>query len=98
MLLGCDSKVIADRAIRFIRSAVATEKPFFSTVWFHAPHAPVEAGPTYLDMYRDFHDDEAHYYGVVTAMDEQVGRILSVLDELDVSDDTMVWFCSDNGP
>jgi arylsulfatase A-like enzyme len=98
MLLGCDSKLIADRTIAFLRSAVGEKKPFFSTIWFHAPHAPVEAGPEYLRMYQDHDNDEAHYYGVVTAMDEQVGRIMSALDDLAVTDDTVVWFCSDNGP
>ena len=98
MLLGCDSKHIADKAIDFIRLSTKAEKPFFTTVWFHAPHAPVEAGPEYLEMYREYHIDEAHYYGVVTAMDEQVGRIMSAIYDLDVTDHTMVWFCSDNGP
>lgn len=97
-LLGCDSKLIADRAIAFIRECSRRGAPFFTTVWFHAPHTPVEAGPEYLDMYASFDPDEAHYYGVVTAMDEQVGRIMDALDETAVADTTMVWFCSDNGP
>ena len=38
------------------------------------------------------------YYGTLTAMDEQIGRLWSKLDELDIQKETIIWFCSDNGP
>jgi len=98
MLLGCDSMHIADRAESFIRDAVEREQPFLSVVWFHAPHAPVFAGPEFLAMYEDHDIDRAHYYGVVTAMDRQVGRLNRLVKDLGIEDNTVVWFCSDNGP
>ena len=98
MLLGCDSKHIADRAETFIRDAAAREQPFLAVVWFHAPHSPVFAGPDFLAMYEDEDIDRAHYYGAVTAMDRQVGRLNDLVKELGIEDDTIVWFCSDNGP
>jgi arylsulfatase A-like enzyme len=49
-------------------------------------------------MYADCDEGEQHYYGCVTAMDEQVGRLRAELKALDVDENTMVWFCSDNGP
>ncbi|NKB71511.1 MAG: sulfatase-like hydrolase/transferase [Candidatus Latescibacteria bacterium] len=98
MLLGCDSAHIVDRAVPFIRNAVGQNRPFFTTIWFHAPHGPVEAGPEFLAMYPDCAPDEAHYYGVVTAMDRQVGRINQLVKDLGVENNTMIWFCSDNGP
>ena len=95
---GDDSRVIMDRAIPFIRDSVAAGKPFFAVVWFHAPHAPVVAGPRYRAMYEAFTEGEQHYYGCITALDEQVGRLRAELRELGVADDTMLWYCSDNGP
>ena len=95
---GDDSKVIVDRAEPFIREAVGEGKPFLSLVWFHAPHDPVVAGPEYLDMYRACSAEEAHYYGCITAMDEQIGRINQLVKDLGIEHNTMIWFCSDNEP
>jgi len=97
-LQGDDSRVIMDRAIPFIKQATAAKKPFLAVVWFHTPHSPVLAGPKHLAMYKDRPEHEAHYYGCVTAMDEQVGRLRKTLEDLNVADDTIMFFCSDNGP
>ena len=97
-LRGDDSRIIMDRAIPFIESAVDNDQPFFAAIWFHAPHLPVVAGPEHVADYREFDIYERNYYGCVTALDEQVGRLRSRLRELDVSRKTIVWFCSDNGP
>ena len=95
-LEGDDSRIIMDRAEPFIRKAVADGKPFFACVWFHTPHLPCVAGPKYLKMYAG--QKHAHYFGCVTAMDDQVGRLRKVLRDLGVADNTMLWFSSDNGP
>lgn len=97
-LVGCDSRIIMDKALPFIENAVESDTPFFTVIWFHAPHTPVVAGPEYLAMYPDQEEGKQHYYGVVTAIDDQMGRLRAFLKELGVADNTMVWFCSDNGP
>ncbi len=97
-LAGCDSRVLMDRALPFVEEAVADGAPFFATIWFHAPHAPVVAGPEYRAMYAAYTEDEQHYYGCVTAVDDQVGRLYRTLETLGVAQNTMIWFCSDNGP
>jgi len=96
-LQGCDSRVIMDRVIPYISNASARKVPFLAVVWFHAPHLPVVAGPEYLAMYPD-EGEAAHYYGCITAMDEQVGRLQAKLNELELDSNTLVFFCSDNGP
>ena len=95
---GDDSRVIMDRALPFIRNAVKKEKPFFAVIWFHTPHSPVVGGPKYREMYQDRTEHEQHYYGCLTAMDEQIGRLRAELKSLGAADNTMLWFCSDNGP
>lgn len=97
-LEGDDSRVIMDRVVAFIRNAAKNKKPFLAVVWFHTPHLPVIAGAKYRKIYSQHSEDEQHYYGCITAMDEQMGRLRNQLRESGISDNTMVWFCSDNGP
>ncbi|HSI78314.1 MAG TPA: sulfatase-like hydrolase/transferase [Lunatimonas sp.] len=97
-LSGDDSRIIMDRVIPFIDQATSSKQPFLSVIWFHTPHLPVVAGPTYLNMYADFSEDKQHYYGSITAMDEQIGRLRDFLREKGVAENTIILFCSDNGP
>jgi arylsulfatase A-like enzyme len=97
-LSGDDSRIIMDRVIPFIDQAAAAKKPFLSVIWFHTPHLPVVAGPTHRALYPGFSEDEQHYYGSITAMDEQIGRLRSFLREQGLAANTLIWFCSDNGP
>ncbi|MGM0498299.1 MAG: sulfatase-like hydrolase/transferase, partial [Bacteroidota bacterium] len=97
-LEGDDSRVIMDRVIPFIQNANKKNKPFIAVVWFHTPHAPVIAGPEYKEMYKNFSESKQNYYGCITAMDEQIGRLRTVLRDMGIENNTMLWFCSDNGP
>lgn len=95
---GDDSRVIMDRVIPFIEKSVENEQPFLALVWFHTPHEPVVAGEAYRKMYADYDENKQHYYGSITAMDEQIGRLRSELKKLNIAENTMVFFSSDNGP
>jgi len=97
-LQGDDSRVIMDRAIPFIEKAAKDGKPFLSCIWFHTPHEPVVAGPRYRAMYSDYSEEMQHYYGCLTAMDEQIGRLRAKLNSLGIEENTIIWFTSDNGP
>jgi arylsulfatase A-like enzyme len=97
-LQGDDSKIIMDKVVPFIHKSAKNSKPFFAVIWFHAPHAPVVGGPKYRRMYSQYSEDQQHYYGCITALDEQVGRLRNELRKLGIADNTMLWFCSDNGP
>ena len=97
-LEGDDSRVMMDRVIPFIEKAAQREQPFLAVVWFHAPHKPVRAEPRHRQRYPDCSDYEKHYYGCITAMDEQMGRLRQALRRNGVEHNTMLWFCSDNGP
>ncbi len=98
-LSGDDSRVIMDRVIPFIDKSVAEDKPFMACVWFHAPHEPVVAGPEYLAMYQDLESEEQqHYFGCITAMDDQIARLIAYLKEIGEYENTIITFTSDNGP
>jgi arylsulfatase A-like enzyme len=97
-LEGDDSRVIMDRAIPFIEHAVNSDKPFLSIIWFHTPHLPVLAGDEDRKPYSDLSEDQQHYYGVITALDKQVGRLRDKLKELGIAENTVLFYTSDNGP
>jgi len=97
-LEGDDSRIIMDRAIPFIETAAQQGTPFFAVIWFHAPHLPVLADSLKQLMYYGFSDEERHYYGCITAMDEQMGRLRKTIRDLGIYEQTMIWFTSDNGP
>ncbi len=97
-LEGDDSRIIMDRVIPFIRSTNERGEAFLAIVWFHTPHEPVVAGPEYLAMYSDIQDErQRHYFGAITAMDEQIGRLRHELLDLGIAQDTVLFFTSDNG-
>ncbi len=97
--LGGDvSEIVMDRALEFIESKDVSNKPFLAIIWFHAPHTPVVAGNADRGVYPDLKIEAQHWFGTLTAMDRQVGRLRTRLRELQISDNTIVWFNSDNGP
>ena len=97
-LSGANSKVIMDRVLSFITRSKETSTPFFAIIWFHTPHLPVVADSSYRSIYPTLSHEEQIYYGTITAMDDQVGRLRQHLESLDAFDNTMIWFASDNGP
>lgn len=97
-LEGDDSEVIMDRAIEFIDDALEGERPFLAVIWFHAPHLPAIAGGEDLARYPELSPEERHYNGCITAMDRQVGRLREHLEQRGAAGDTLLFFCSDNGP
>ncbi len=95
---GDDSKVIMDRVIPFIDGAVDRKSPFFSVVWFHAPHVPYVSPPETAALYDGYSDNERNYYGCITALDAQMGRLIDHLKAKKIYNNTIILFCSDNGP
>lgn len=94
---GDDSRVIMDRAADYISKVSDDDKPFLAVIWFHAPHLPVVAGPDYWDEYEG-KEFEKNYAGSITAMDDQIRRLDNLLKECGISENTVLFFCSDNGP
>jgi arylsulfatase A len=95
-LEGYSSTLIVQEAIEWLTGKWDRSKPFCLFVWFHAPHEPIATGPQFMEMYEGH--KEAIYYGNVTQMDHEFGRLMNSLDEMGLRDDTFVMFTSDNGP
>ncbi len=103
--------LIADEALKFVKAN--KDRPFFLYVPFTIPHVALQVPEDSLAEYRGKWPDppyigdkgyfphpnpRACYAGMVTRMDGDVGRIMSLLKELNLEDNTIVMFTSDNGP
>lgn len=97
-LEGDDAKIVMDEALKFIDKNAQDNKRFLSVIWFHNVHTPVVAGEKNRNLYADLSLEEQHWYGGITAMDDQIGRLRNELKRMNISNNTIVWFCSDNGP
>jgi len=89
----------AQRAIAFMESCVAKQKPFFINLWMHEPHTPFHTVPKYEWRFRELKDDaERIYASVLSHADDRIGQVLAALDRLKLTENTLVIFTSDNGP
>lgn len=97
-LEGDDSRIIMDRVILFVEEQTNSNTPFFAVIWFHTPHLPVLTREEYRNLYAGYNVDIQHYYGAISAMDEQIGRLNDKLRKLNAIENTLIFFTSDNGP
>jgi N-acetylgalactosamine-6-sulfatase len=90
----------ANETIAFIESTQAEGKPFFVNLWIHEPHTPFHVIPKYRWRFRDSKLSEADeiYAAVLSHADDRIGEVLDALDRLQLTDETLVVFSSDNGP
>lgn len=89
---------ITDMAIQFIEEN--KNEPFLAYISHLAPHNPWRAPEEYTAKYRakGLSEPMSLLYGMIDNIDVNIGRVLNTLDSLDLSDNTVVIFLSDNGP
>jgi len=74
------------------------ERPFFCYVATNAPHGPYNVAPEYSDPYMGkVPDSRARFYGMITNIDENVGRLRARIEELGLAENTIFIFMTDNG-
>jgi uncharacterized sulfatase len=92
--------LLTDQTIWFIEQN--KDRPFFVTLSHHAVHIPLEATAEAIEKYTDKPKpaegvNHPIYAAMIEDLDRSIDRILSRLEELDLSDDTIIVFTSDNG-
>jgi arylsulfatase A-like enzyme len=94
---GYATQLLGKDAVRLI-DGHDPATPLFLYLTFTAPHAPYQAPKEYLDRYAHV-ADPAHraYAAMITAMDDEIGRVLRALEQRRMRDNTLVVFQSDNG-
>jgi arylsulfatase A-like enzyme len=94
---GYYTSLIGDEAIKLIDKQDG-KKPFFLYFASLAPHAPYQAPADYIDRYKSIEDKQRRTYAaMITALDDQIGRIVAELDKKGLRDNTVILFASDNG-
>jgi len=89
---------LADESIAFITSH--QDGPFAVFLWNYTVHWPMEAPEPLIAKYADRTGpglNDTRYGAMIEAMDASIGRILHALDTLELADETLVVFTSDNG-
>ena len=90
---------LTEQALGFIENN--RDRPFMLALHHHTPHVPLAVPAEYERRYDDVPVGERHkkkkYASLMSHLDEAVGRLLDKLDELKLSDNTIVIFTSDNG-
>ncbi len=94
---GYISDVLTDEAMKFI--GANQNRPFFCYLAYNAPHAPYQVPDRYFDKFKakGLEDNVAAFYGMCENIDDNVGRLLTRLDELNLARNTIVIFLTDNG-
>lgn len=92
---GDSSEVVVGEALKFIQQARQQNEPFFTVIWFGSPHSPWVASKE--DQIDGEEAQSAHHHGELVAMDRSIGTLRAGLKRMGVANDTLVWFCSDNG-
>lgn len=94
--------VLTTRAISYMEEK--KDSSFFLQLAFYSPHVPIEGKENWVNYYHDKRSPQAdsllpnvHYAAMVAAIDENIGRIMDALDSLQLSENTLVVFTSDNG-
>ena len=98
---GYCTDVFVEETIDFIRSRSeqGNSKPFFVYLATNAMHSPFTVADEYAVRFREqgLPENRAKFYGMVENFDENLGRLLTTLKQLDISDNTIVIFMGDNG-
>jgi arylsulfatase A-like enzyme len=92
---GKGSVILIDDTIEFLKKHKNGDKPVFAVAWFPSPHSPHKEKSTDPSLYKGI--KSAPYYQEITLLDEQLGRLRKEIKDLGMSENTILWYCSDNG-
>ena len=87
---------ITEKSLDFIRRH--RDESFFLYVAYNAPHYPMHAPEKYIEQFKELPWDKRIMAAMLAAVDDGVGEIRRELEKLGLSENTLVYFQSDNGP
>lgn len=92
------SRIVIDETIDFISRKKDDNTPFFINLWLKDPHTPLWPTDAQKKPYKSFNPDKETYFAVLTDADYHVGRLMQYLEAMNLEENTLVIFSSDNGP
>lgn len=94
---GYTTQLIGADAVKYIDRQSA-DKPFYLYLTFNAPHTPYQAPQDYIDRYKNIVEPTRRIYaGMVSCLDDEIGKVVAALDRKGLRDHTLIVFHSDNG-
>ncbi len=90
---GYLTDVLGDRSVDFVEEN--KDQPFFMYLAYNAVHTPMEAKLIDLEKYKNH--PRQHLAAMTWSLDENIGRLRNKLKELNILDNTLIYFLSDNG-
>ncbi len=87
-----------DEAMDFIKKNKDGEKPFMLMLCYSNPHAPLDAPDKAIYEDKDWPEDMKTYASMIYHLDQNIERLKQLLINEGLSENTIVFFCSDNGP
>lgn len=94
---GDSSEVIVNEALKFIGEKSKDKQPSFTVIWYGSPHLPWRALEADKAAFKDLSPASQEHYAELVAMDRSIGALRAGLRKLNLHDNTIVWFNSDNG-
>ncbi len=94
---GTSSEIIVDEAINYIKKCIADKKPFFTVLWDGSPHDPFIAIEKDRRLFNGLDEQSKNHFGELVAFDRSLGRLRDQIKKLGIAENTILWFCSDNG-
>jgi arylsulfatase A-like enzyme len=94
---GDSSEIIVAEALKFIDQQAKSGKPSFTVIWYGTPHSPFVASDEDKAPFPNLEDPSKNHYGEMVAMDRSIGTLRKGLRDLEIADNTLLWFNSDNG-
>ena len=98
---GDGTVITMDATLAFLEKYHQGPKPLFIVTWFPSPHAPhreIPQGiPNASTLYNNQRTGMKGYFREITLLDQQIGRLRKKLQECNLTDNTLLFYCSDNG-
>ncbi|MEM9026568.1 MAG: arylsulfatase, partial [Verrucomicrobiota bacterium] len=90
--------IYTDATIQFIKNH--KDRPFFAFLATNTPHTPLQVAPAYSRPYFEsgLPEETSIIYGMMSNIDDNFARVLNTLEDLQIADNTIVIYMSDNGP
>ena len=94
---GYCTDIFFQEALEFIEQN--RDSPFFAYIPTNAPHSPYDVPESYRQSYLEagLEDKDARIYGMITNIDDNVGRLMEGLERLELEENTILIFMTDNG-
>ncbi|MEM7369763.1 MAG: sulfatase-like hydrolase/transferase [Bacteroidota bacterium] len=107
-LEGYAAQIAVDSLDKWVENR-APDRPFFAYLALNEPHSEIASPPMFEELYRDWmkgpvsldtllDNGPGEYYANISHLDYQIGRVMHMLNRLNLEDNTLVIFSSDNGP